>query len=60
MALIQGIPNGSTIMCGGFGLCGIPRKLINMISGSMVSELTVISNNPRKQWLGFSIIIKKK
>lgn len=26
--VLSKIPNGSTILCGGFGLCGIPENLI--------------------------------
>lgn len=34
-----------TIMAGGFGLCGIPERLIDAIVESGVTGLTVISNN---------------
>ncbi|MBV8088258.1 MAG: succinyl-CoA--3-ketoacid-CoA transferase, partial [Alphaproteobacteria bacterium] len=37
--------DGMTIMSGGFGLCGIPEKLILAIQASGVGGLTVISNN---------------
>ncbi|MBB3810059.1 3-oxoacid CoA-transferase subunit A [Pseudochelatococcus contaminans] len=37
--------DGITIMAGGFGLCGIPEKLIDAIAESGVKDLTVISNN---------------
>lgn len=37
--------DGITIMSGGFGLCGIPEKLIDAIVESGVKDLTVISNN---------------
>ncbi|MFC0218471.1 CoA transferase subunit A [Pseudochelatococcus lubricantis] len=37
--------DGMTIMAGGFGLCGIPEKLIDALVESGVKDLTVISNN---------------
>ena len=37
--------DGMTICCGGFGLCGIPERLIDAIRDSGVKGLTVVSNN---------------
>src|ERR671913_1421087 len=37
--------DGMTICAGGFGLCGIPERLIDAIRHSGVKNLTVISNN---------------
>lgn len=37
--------DGMTICSGGFGLCGIPERLIDAIQASGVSRLTVVSNN---------------
>ncbi len=37
--------DGMTICSGGFGLCGIPERLIDAIQASGVRELTVVSNN---------------
>jgi 3-oxoacid CoA-transferase subunit A len=37
--------DGMTICCGGFGLCGIPERLIDAIRESGVKGLTVVSNN---------------
>lgn len=34
-----------TICSGGFGLCGIPERLIDAIQASAVKDLTVVSNN---------------
>ena len=44
-AAIADIPDGATIMAGGFGLCGIPENLITALQRSGVRNLTVISNN---------------
>ena len=37
--------DGMTICSGGFGLCGIPERLIDAIVASGVKDLTVVSNN---------------
>ena len=37
--------DGMTIAAGGFGLCGIPERLIEAIQASGVKELTIASNN---------------
>ncbi len=42
---IRDIPDGATIMVGGFGLCGIPENLIDALVRRGVKDLTTISNN---------------
>nr|WP_047168518.1 CoA transferase subunit A [Sphingomonas sp. Y57] len=37
--------DGMTISAGGFGLCGVPERLIDAIVASGVKDLTVASNN---------------
>ena len=37
--------DGMTICAGGFGLCGIPERLIDAIRENGVKDLTVVSNN---------------
>ena len=39
------LEDGITICAGGFGLCGIPERLIDAIRDSGVKDLTVVSNN---------------
>lgn len=42
---VEDISSGSTIMSGGFGLCGIPENSIEEIAKLQIKDLTVISNN---------------
>jgi 3-oxoacid CoA-transferase subunit A len=44
-ALADLLHDGMTILAGGFGLCGIPSTLIEVIRESGVKHLTVVSNN---------------
>ncbi len=37
--------DGLTIACGGFGLCGLPERLIDAVRDSGVKDLTFASNN---------------
>jgi 3-oxoacid CoA-transferase subunit A len=39
------LPEGATLMAGGFGLCGIPENLIQAIAKKGTGGLTIISNN---------------
>lgn len=43
--LMHLIKNDQSIMAGGFGLCGIPEKMIDAIADSDKTDFTVISNN---------------
>ncbi len=42
---VRDIPEGATLMFGGFGLCGIPENLIDALVGAGVKGLHTISNN---------------
>jgi len=44
-AAIADVAEGASIMVGGFGLCGIPEKLIEAVRRKGVRNLTVMSNN---------------
>lgn len=44
-AAIADIPDGASIMVGGFGLCGIPENLIEAVRRKGLKKLTVMSNN---------------
>ncbi|WP_375326338.1 CoA transferase subunit A [Candidatus Tisiphia endosymbiont of Nemotelus uliginosus] len=60
LALADLLHDGMTIMAGGFGLCGIPENLINVILESKVKNLTVISNNCGVDEFGLGILLKAR
>jgi 3-oxoacid CoA-transferase subunit A len=39
------VPDGATIMMGGFGVCGLPENLIDALHDRGTRDLTIISNN---------------
>ena len=49
---IKDITDGSTLMLGGFGLCGIPENCISAIVKKGISGLTCISNNGIRGFAG--------
>ena len=59
-ALAGLVKDGMTIMCGGFGLCGIPEALIEALKESGAKNLTVISNNAGVDGAGLGILLETK
>ncbi len=54
------IPDGATVMCGGFGLCGLPENLIKALYDRGTRDLTIISNNPGVDDFGVGMLVRKK
>src|ERR1041384_1160096 len=52
--------DGMTIMSGGFGLCGIPEKLIAALQESGAKNLTVISNNAGVDDFGLGLLLQTR
>src|ERR1700676_2717427 len=59
-ALAGLLHDGMTIMAGGFGLCGIPEKLILAIRDSGVSGLTFVSNNAGVDGAGLGLLLETR
>jgi 3-oxoacid CoA-transferase subunit A len=55
---VSTIPDGATIMMGGFGLCGIPETLIAALRERGTRNLTVISNNAGVDDFGIGVLLK--
>jgi 3-oxoacid CoA-transferase subunit A len=54
------IPDGATIMMGGFGLCGIPENLIAALHARGTTGLTLISNNAGVDDFGIGILLRAR
>ena len=59
-AAVADVPDGATIMVGGFGLCGIPEKLIDAIRRKGARNLTVMSNNAGVMGFGLGLLLESR
>jgi 3-oxoacid CoA-transferase subunit A len=59
-ALAGLLKDGMLIMAGGFGLCGIPERLILAIRDAGVKGLTVVSNNAGIDGVGLGLLLDSK
>jgi len=57
---IADIRSGTTLMLGGFGLCGIPENAIEALTRADVKELTCISNNAGVDDFGIGLLLQQK
>jgi 3-oxoacid CoA-transferase subunit A len=57
---IKDIGDGSTIMLGGFGLCGIPENCIAALVRKGIIDLTCISNNAGVDDFGLGLLLKTR
>ncbi len=56
-AAVADIPNGATVMIGGFGLCGNPENLITALFELGRRNLTIISNNAGTDHEGIGVML---
>jgi 3-oxoadipate CoA-transferase alpha subunit len=59
-AAVAGIPDGATIMIGGFGRAGQPVELIDALIGSGAKDLTIVSNNAGNGDVGLAALLAEK
>jgi 3-oxoacid CoA-transferase subunit A len=58
-AALKGVVrDGITLMCGGFGACGIPENLIDALHASGAKGLTVVSNNAGLDGVGLGLLLQ--
>ena len=57
---ILDIPDGATLMVGGFGLCGIPENLIKALQRKGTKDLTVMSNNAGTGDYGLGLLLRTR
>jgi 3-oxoacid CoA-transferase subunit A len=56
-AAVADVPDGATILMGGFGLCGIPETLIAALHAKGTTGITLVSNNAGVDDFGSGILL---
>ncbi|HVH94403.1 MAG: 3-oxoacid CoA-transferase subunit A [Nocardioidaceae bacterium] len=57
---VAGIPDGSTVLIGGFGMAGMPVSLIDALIRQGATDLTVVSNNAGNGDTGLAALLAAK
>jgi 3-oxoacid CoA-transferase len=55
---VRDVPDGASLMVSGFGLCGIPEKLILALRDQGARNLTVMSNNAGVNDFGITFLLQ--
>lgn len=59
-AALTNLRDGMTILMGGFGLCGIPEKLIEAVRRKGTKDLTIVSNNAGVDDFGIGLLLQNR
>ena len=59
-AALADIPDGATIMIGGFGTAGMPSELIDGLIAHGARDLTIINNNAGNGETGLAALLKAR
>jgi 3-oxoacid CoA-transferase/3-oxoacid CoA-transferase subunit A len=57
---VRDVPDGATILAGGFGLCGIPEHCIAALRELETKNLTVVSNNCGVDDFGLGLLLRNR
>src|SRR5206468_6315959 len=57
-AALQGVPDGATVMIGGFGGAGQPAELIDALIAQGACDLTIVNNNAGNGDTGLAALLK--
>ena len=57
---VKDVQSGDTLLVGGFGLCGIPEKLITAMVNKGTDNHTVISNNAGIDTFGLGLMLRNR
>jgi 3-oxoadipate CoA-transferase alpha subunit len=59
-AALADLPDGATVMIGGFGTAGLPNELIDALIERGARELTIVNNNAGNGDTGLAALLKAK
>jgi 3-oxoadipate CoA-transferase alpha subunit len=54
------IPDGATVMIGGFGTAGMPSELIDALIAQGARDLVIVNNNAGNADIGLALLIKER
>jgi 3-oxoadipate CoA-transferase alpha subunit len=57
---VADIPDGATVMIGGFGTAGMPSELIDALIEQGARDLTIVNNNAGNGDIGLALLLKAK
>ena len=57
---VADVETGSTLLVGGFGLCGTPQALIQAVQKQGAKDLTVVSNNAGVDDWGLGLLLQTR
>jgi 3-oxoadipate CoA-transferase alpha subunit len=59
-AAVADVPDGATVMIGGFGTAGMPSQLIDALIEQGARDLTIVNNNAGNGDIGLAALLKRK
>ena len=59
-AAVADVPDGATVMIGGFGTAGLPNELIDGLIAQGAKDLTIVNNNAGNGDTGLAALLAKK
>lgn len=59
-AAVSDVPDGITLLVGGFGLCGNPENLIRALHTRGTGDITLVSNNAGVDDAGLGVLLKSR
>ena len=59
-AALADVPDGATVMIGGFGTAGLPNELIDALIEQGAKDLTIVNNNAGNGETGLAALLKAK
>jgi len=57
---VRDIPDGATVMIGGFGTAGLPNELLDALIAQGAGDLTIVNNNAGNGETGLAALLKAK
>ena len=59
-AAVADVPDGATVMIGGFGTAGLPNELVDALIAQGAKNLTIVNNNAGNGETGLAALLAKK